>query len=153
MPRRWTLPPRTPMPTPHVVDEAALLAHAEGIRRLARSLVGDDGRADDVAQETLRIAIERGGRANNLAGWLVGVARNVARVMARSDRRREAREHGAARPEAAPESADVLERMEQRRQVIDAVLALPEDSRVVVSLRYFEDLPPRAIAKRLGVPV
>src|SRR5690606_25812636 len=40
-----------------------------------------------------------------------------------------------------------------QQHVIHAVRELPEAQRDAVLLRYFDDLPPRAIAERLGVPV
>ena len=49
-------------------------------------------------------------------------------------------------------SADEIRaREEVRRKVVDAVLDLDEPYRTVVLLRYYEDLPPREIAKRTGV--
>src|SRR5262245_2004586 len=38
------------------------------------------------------------------------------------------------------------------RRVVSSVLALEEPYRDVVLLRFFEDLPPREVARRLGVP-
>jgi RNA polymerase sigma-70 factor (ECF subfamily) len=40
-----------------------------------------------------------------------------------------------------------------QRAVVDAVLALPEPCRVAVLLRFFDELPPREIAERVGAPV
>src|SRR5439155_22509138 len=102
------IPPWTPVTHQHpALDPDALAAQAEGIRRLCRSLVHDAARADDVAQETMRLAIERPPRPGwNLYAWLSGVARNVARGMARSDRRRAGREVKAGRPEGTPSTLD-----------------------------------------------
>src|SRR5262245_25904757 len=141
------------MPAGSPIDPATLVKEAVGLRRLARGLVADATRADDATQDTLAMALEQGPRAGFApAAWLRGVLRNVVRRTRRSEARRLAREHGAARPERAPaqESAD---RLARRRLVLDAVLALPESQRTVLELRFFEGLPPRAIAKRLGVPV
>jgi RNA polymerase sigma factor (sigma-70 family) len=80
-------------------------------------------------------------------------ARNLAIKRLRGDRRRVRREETVARPEGVPSDADVLERERLRRGVVDAVLALPEPYRATLLLRYFEDLPPREIARRTGVPV
>lgn len=46
----------------------------------------------------------------------------------------------------------MVERIELQRCVSEAVLALPEPYRSVVSLRYYEDLSSAQIARRLGVP-
>src|SRR5436305_11656038 len=87
------------------LDPDALLAHVDAVRRLAGVLVHDADRADDVTQETMRIALERGPKAGwPLSAWLGGVARNVARGFARADRRRTTRESHAARPPGAPSS-------------------------------------------------
>ncbi|HKD99913.1 MAG TPA: sigma-70 family RNA polymerase sigma factor, partial [Planctomycetota bacterium] len=56
------------------------------------------------------------------------------------------------RPERVPSDAEILEREEARRAVVASVLALDEPYRTVLLLRYFEDSPPREIARRVGVP-
>jgi RNA polymerase sigma-70 factor (ECF subfamily) len=146
--------PRTPIDPAGPADPDALAAHAEAIRRLARSLVADDATADDVAQETMRVGLEHPPRAGYPAfAWLSGIARNVVRGLRRGDRRRLARETTAARPDAAPSTADAVVRMAERRRVVDAVLALDEPYRSTIALRWFDGLPPREIARRQGVPV
>ena len=56
-----------------------LLAHAEFLRALARSLVADAHEADDVVQGAYLAALEHPPRAgSNLRAWLGTVARNVA---------------------------------------------------------------------------
>lgn len=145
---------RTPIDPAGPADPDALAAHAEAIRRLARSLVADDATADDVAQETMRVGLEHPPRAGYPAfAWLSGIARNVVRGLRRGDRRRLARETAAARPDAAPSTADAVVRMAERRRVVDAVLALDEPYRSTIALRWFDGLPPREIARRQGVPV
>lgn len=135
------------------LDSALLAKEADGIRRLARAILTDAHRADDAAQETLRIALERGPRPGiPAAAWLRGVLRNVVRRTRRTDARRRAREHAAATPLRAPDSGSA-ERLARRKAVLEAILVLPETLRTAIELRYFEGLPPRAIARRLGVPV
>ncbi|MBL9087067.1 MAG: sigma-70 family RNA polymerase sigma factor [Planctomycetia bacterium] len=141
-------------PPPPPADADALAAHAAAIRRLARSLVADDATADDVAQETMRVGLEHPPRAGFPPfAWLAGIARNVARGLRRTEHRRVARETAAARPDHAPATADAVARLEVRRRVVDAVLALAEPYRATVALRFFDGLPPRVIARRHGVPV
>ena len=48
---------------------------------------------------------------------------------------------------------EIVARLETQRRVVDAVMALDEPYRTVVVYRYFDDLPPKEIAARLGVPV
>jgi RNA polymerase sigma-70 factor (ECF subfamily) len=108
-----------------------------------------------LAQEALLLALERGPRDSGaLRGWLAVLVRNAARKTWRSDARRARREHAAARPECAvPSPEEILEREDQRRALVERVLALEPPLREVMVLRYLEELPPRAIARRLGLPV
>ena len=132
----------------------ALLAHADWVRALARTLVRDPGAADDVAQESWLDALERPpGDARNLRGWLARIVRNAAGQRARSEARRDARERAAARPEALPDTAELVARTELQREVVGHVLSLDEPYRTTVLLRYFQGLEARDIAARQGVPL
>ncbi len=137
--------------------EAALESHG-WLRRLARSLVRDEHRADDAVQETLVRAFERGptDRAS-LRGWLAAVLRNHVRQERRGSARRGARERArhehASASEAAPATDEVAARLELERRVLDAVRALEEPYRRVVVLRWFEGRSAREIARRDGVPL
>ncbi|MEW6073256.1 MAG: sigma factor [Planctomycetota bacterium] len=52
-------------------DPEDLLAHAAPLRRLARRLVADEARADDLVQDTWLAALRRPpGEERNLRGWL-----------------------------------------------------------------------------------
>src|SRR5688572_11567831 len=144
---------------PATMDDRAfapdhLFAHAGFIRRIARALVRDEHAADDVVQETWAAALasppHRGGP---LGPWLATLTRNLARQLWRRDQRRSERERAAARDEALPSAASLAEREESLRAVVEAVLALAEPYRSTVIQRFYEDLPPRAIAARNGVPV
>lgn len=129
--------------------------HFAWVRRLAHSLVSDPHVADDLAQDTYLVALERPPRHHgNLRGWLARVLRSL---LVQQHRKRapvsvdpEVTE-AAARTE--PAAADVVARASTTRAVVDAVLALEEPSRSVVLMRYLEGLPPRTIAERLGIPV
>jgi RNA polymerase sigma factor (sigma-70 family) len=128
-----------------------LLAEEPFVRELARHLVAVD--ADDVVQQTwLRALQSRSGPVERPRHWLARVVRNVAANLRRSDRRRDERELADAVAGVAPSSAELMEREERRRQLVAAVDRLPPVLRAVVLLRFFEGLPPRAIAARLGVP-
>src|SRR5262245_38495613 len=132
----------------------ALASHAGFVRRLAFALLKNDADADDAAQETLARAWERparrppGGRA-----WLATLLRNMVRRRHRSAQRLARRELVAARPEGARAADELAARHDILRRVVDAISHLDATSREVVLLRHYEDLPPRAIAERLGVPV
>ncbi|MCE9594386.1 MAG: sigma-70 family RNA polymerase sigma factor [Planctomycetes bacterium] len=131
-----------------------LLQHVEWIRRLARELVADAGAVDDLVQETLTTALERPPLdARGLRSWLARVTRNLAFERARGARSREARERVAARDEALPDTAELSARMELERKLVERLASLPEPYRTALILRFYEDLPPRAIAQRTGAPV
>ncbi|MEM9383192.1 MAG: sigma-70 family RNA polymerase sigma factor, partial [Planctomycetota bacterium] len=138
-------------PTP---DARALLQRTARMRALARRLVTDAAAADDLVQTALTRALESGVVPAGDAGpWYAAVLRNAARDRSRRDGNRRAREQAAARPEALPETLDAVANAERQRDVAQAVLDLDEPYRTVVLLRFFEELPPRAIAKRTGRPV
>lgn len=123
------------------------------LRRLARGLLYDDARAEDVVQEAWLAALRRGPPPEGLRAWLAEAVRRIARSAGRDELRRAAREQRAARPEALPSAAEASARIEILRRLLDAVDSLDEPCRSAVVLRYFDELPPRVIAKRLGVPV
>jgi RNA polymerase sigma-70 factor (ECF subfamily) len=131
----------------------ALLENRAWIRGLAKSLVIDESRADDVEQQTWLSAIQNGPTyGGSPRAWLGAVVRNWARRLHRSESRRTRHELAAARPEAVSVD-DLVAQAEVQRHLADALLALAEPYRATLLLRFFEDLPPREIAKRMGVPV
>jgi RNA polymerase sigma factor (sigma-70 family) len=130
------------------------LAHAGFLRALARNLLYDQGQAEDVVQETYLAALRRPPPAPpRLGAWLAGVTRNLARKRMRTDVRRLRREEEAARAEPLPAADDAVARLELHRLLVDAVQGLDEPYRAAIVHRYFEERPPREIARRLGVPV
>ncbi len=143
------------MPPVARTETELLLAHGAWIRALARRLVADEHRAEDLAQETWLAALRRPWLAGvrSPRRWLSGILANLALQDARGRGRREARESAAARAPLAPSAADTVEAASLGRELADAVLALEEPFRTAILLRYHEDLPPRRIAARLGVSV
>lgn len=126
-----------------------LQQHAGALRGLARDLLRCDHAADDVAQATLQQALARRDlQPGPLGGWLQRTLVNFVRQWRRGERRRHARETTVAAREPVPAVADQLARREVLQRVTDAVLGLDEPYQTAVFLRYFEDLPPRAIARR-----
>ncbi|MBI5364489.1 MAG: sigma-70 family RNA polymerase sigma factor [Planctomycetes bacterium] len=140
-------------------DSDLLLSHAGWVRGLARALVRDADEAEELTQETLVRAWRNGPRATERDGhgtrrpWLARVLRNVLAERRRSGARRAEREQASARPEAEPSVLDGLARLAMHKQVVLAVEALDEPFRTTVILRWFDELPPRAIARRMDVPV
>ncbi|NOT29644.1 MAG: sigma-70 family RNA polymerase sigma factor [Planctomycetes bacterium] len=138
---------------PSAIDR--VLEQAPYVRALARKLVFDAHLARDVEQEVLLAALEHAPRERGaLRGWLKVIVRNFAIKAWRSSSRRARRERASARPEASvPSPAEILEREDQRRALVERVLALDEPLRAVLVLRFFEELPPREVARRLALPI
>ncbi len=135
-------------------DAEQLLSHVDWARRLARSLVADSNRADDLVQRTWVAALERPpGEDVPLRAWFAGVLRNLARQDRRSDDRRVARERAAARDDVLPSADESLDAIARQKMLMGAVLELDEPYRSVIVRRYFDDVPPREIASELGIPV
>jgi len=129
-----------------------LLAHADWLSRLARTLVGDAA-APDLVQDTFEVALTRPPRRDGpLRPWLAGVARNVARMRARAGARRARREESAAPAADAPSPEDLVTRVETQQLVARIVLELEEPFRSTLLLRYYEGLTAAAIADAQGVP-
>lgn len=132
----------------------ALLAENGFVRSLARATLGRDDDGDDVAQDAWVAALERPPREAHAArGWLYRVVQNRVRTLwrRRATERRALREAPPAPP--VPSPAEILEREETRRRLVDALLALEPLYREPLVLRFYEGLKPGAIAARLEVPV
>ncbi len=142
----------TTEPTTRVGTDA-LLEQTAWLRSLARRLVVDPDRAEDLAQATILRAIEQppDGRGS-LRAWLRSVASRIARQEARTDGRRRRREQSVLREASAPAAHTLAAEAESQRALITAVLDLDEPYRSTVLLRYFREMPCREIARTLGVP-
>lgn len=145
-------PDPTTAPLEHQLDDLRWL-HA-----LARQLTRDPHAAADAVQETCVRALRqaRSDREPPTAprAWLATVLRHLLGRQHRSEAARRQREAAVAgRPHDEPEGPTVLARAETQHRLAAAVLQLDEPYRTAVLLRFFDALPPRQIARRLGVPV
>jgi len=138
---------------PNEFDPADLLAHDHRLRALARALVLDGASADDLAQETWLAALRRGADMRSASAWLGTVARRMAGRMQRGEARRARREEHGARPEGEPSTLEILAREEARARVVASLSTLDEPQRTTLVLRFIEGLTPKAVARRMGVPV
>jgi RNA polymerase sigma-70 factor (ECF subfamily) len=129
------------------------VAHDAFVRRLARTLVRDAHAAEDLGQDVWVASLQQREEVREPRRWLAGTLRRTWSRSLRGAQHREDRERAAARPEAGDPLTDVLEREEARRRLLDALAKLAEPYRSALLLRYFEGLPPRRIARRLGLPV
>ncbi|MHC4473029.1 MAG: sigma-70 family RNA polymerase sigma factor [Planctomycetota bacterium] len=136
------------------LDPDLIQKHAAFLRSLARGLLRDPHDADDVVQETWTVAMEKPPRhAGNVRGWLRVVARNLALRVRRGRRRRDGWERAASRPDRLPSAAELAERAELQKKVLEALGALEEPYRATIQYRYFDDLGPKEIAEHQGLPV
>ncbi len=138
--------------------------HQARIFNLARALAGDDGEAEDMAQEAFIRAWRAIGRFRGDSAfrtWLYRVALNVIHShLVRRARRRimwgwwyDAAQVPEPRVPTGTRGAD-LEMDVARRDAIDRALAtLPPDLRTAVTLRDIEGLEYKEIADVLSVPI
>ncbi|MCI0341076.1 MAG: RNA polymerase sigma factor, partial [Planctomycetales bacterium] len=127
------------------------------VHATACAVLGDPVGAEDIAQETFLAAYKSLGSLADRAGaraWLCGIARN----MAVSEVRRRGRAAAALPrlPGRVPEDPGrtLAEREECERNLSrlrEAIAALPERARQIVTLRYFGGLAYREIAETLGL--
>jgi RNA polymerase sigma-70 factor (ECF subfamily) len=126
------------------------LEHRDFVVAVARAVLADQALAEDVAQQTLLRAWSA--RIDVSRAWLATVARRLAFNVRRGALRRDRRERDVPRGET-PTPQRILELEEERGRLVRAVLELAEPLRTTVLLRFYDDLPPRAIAAKQGVPV
>lgn len=137
---------------PQIIDREQLLAHAAWIKALARSLVFDQARVDDMVQETWLVALDcRPRTIRNPRAWLAGILRNVVRREARGDRRRQRREELVARPDRDDGDDDLVARAEWHRVLVDAVLKLREPYRSTILAIDLEGESVASAARRQGI--
>lgn len=135
-----------------------VVRHRASALRVATVVLGSPNSADDVVQ----VASERAWRAietvdpgRGFRAWFLRIVANTARNDRRAvGRRRAAELRVALQPADAaasdPESATVTHA--ERRAVVAAMNCLDADTRLVVALRYFEQLSEQEMAEVLGCP-
>jgi RNA polymerase sigma-70 factor (ECF subfamily) len=142
-----------PRMSPQPVPIAELLAHAEFVRGLARDLVRDAHLRDDLAQEAWLQTLRRPPRHGAaLRGWFASLVHSLFVNHRRGERRRQLREAAVEPPPPPDTAADVAAQEQVRQQLLAAVMRLDEPFRTAVLLRYYEELTPAQIARRLAVP-
>lgn len=128
-----------------------LLASSTWLRRFVGTLVARDD-ADDLAQATQLAALQAPApAATEWRRWLAGIGRNLARMLHRSRARSQRALARLPRGGESPSAVDLVQGLEVQRAVSEAMLALPEPTRTILVLRYQHDLPPAAIALRVGL--
>ncbi len=140
------------------VIETMVAVYRARLTRLAESILHDRQDADDAVQQTFISAatrLERYQPGTDFTAWIYTIAVNACRGVLRRKRVRmgllrligsslSVQEH--LHPEVA------LLQSEASRQLWQAVDGLDEKQRLVVLLRYQEDLPVHSIAQILSIP-
>jgi RNA polymerase sigma-70 factor, ECF subfamily len=128
---------------------------ARPVFAMALRQLGDNGRAEDAAQETFaavwRSAKSYKAERGTASAWLYAVARHAI-----IDRARQKRENVAEVPDEADCRASPAERAEESWltwRVHSALEFLPERERVVIELAYWSGLSQTEIASYLDVPL
>jgi RNA polymerase sigma-70 factor (sigma-E family) len=121
-------------------------ARWQGLVRFGFMLTGDRAAGEDLVQEALLRCLSSWGRLDPQ-----GVEAYVRKVMARlawKARRHPLRMSSA--PQAEPMTADIAEASSEQSDLRRALSGLPRQQRVVLVLRYWQDLSEAEIAELLG---
>ena len=131
-----------------------LLEHREFLYRVVNGLLGDSHDSDDVVQQTwVAVLTTSSDTVRKPKTWLAKIAKNRSIDLIRRRRVRRVREQGVDEPSSGPSPDESLENDSVRSTVCEAVSRLSEPYRTSIELRFFEGLPPREVARRMGVPV
>jgi RNA polymerase sigma-70 factor (ECF subfamily) len=136
--------------------------------RLAYHLVGNRQDAEDLCQDCflkLYGALPAYRPGLPFRPWFYRIATNVCIEFLRRNRGRPrwvslfagkaGAEEGVPLPEPpsdAPTPEEHLLTQEQRREVMDALMGLPAEARLLLALRYLNDLTYKELASALGIP-
>ena len=128
--------------------------------RAVQGIVRDEGRAEDVVQETLLAAwthIDRVQDGNHLAPWMYRVARNKAVSLIRNECTRptihapKRLEHGLRKRALASGSRPTASPCDLHEAVRRSVASLPNGLAAMIDLHYVQGRTTREIADLLGV--
>jgi RNA polymerase sigma-70 factor (sigma-E family) len=117
--------------------------------RQATVLAGDPYVAEDVVQDVLIKVQARWARIGEIGALDAYVRKMVVNELL-SARRRVAAALRRERVQWRAPAEDDADAVVRRMAVVQAIRALPARQRIVVALRYFEDMPERDIAELLG---
>ncbi|MDH5590574.1 MAG: sigma-70 family RNA polymerase sigma factor [Gemmatimonadota bacterium] len=159
------------MNTPETVTDGALVglarqgderAFSELVSRYMRaayavalSVTGRHEDAEDAAQESLLVALQRLEECREperFAGWLMTIVRNRARNLVRREALRDTDVIPVNARSAFPQPDRVLEQVELGGRLREALGSLPEVQQQVVLLHDLEGWKHREIAERLDLP-
>ncbi len=128
--------------------------HIPRLRRYARALTGDRGRADDLVQDTLERALAKfhlWRPGSDLRAWMFTIMHNVHinQVRARASVTVSALDDEAIQPAIRATQSDRLEVLDLQ----NALSCLPEEQRAVLLLVGLEQMTYEETARVLEVPI
>jgi RNA polymerase sigma-70 factor (sigma-E family) len=138
--------------------ERFVAGSADELLRTAYLIAWDLGEAEDLVQESLVKVARRWPRVRRME-HPTAYARKIVVHLAldarqRRIRRRQELEHGGAQTERAdPRASRIVDQIDARAELVDALGSLPPRQRAVLVLRYFLDLPEAEAAAALGCSV
>lgn len=129
----------------------AIVAEIPGLRRYARALTGDPGRADDLVQDTLERALTKWSlwRPGNLRAWLFSIMHNVFVNQIRANQPVDLLGDDDLPALATPPKQEEALAL---RDLEAALQRLPAEQREVLLLVGLEELTYAETAKVLGIP-
>lgn len=130
--------------------EEYVLARGPALVRLARLLVSDPHRAEDLVQDVLARAYPRWRHILRTDRPDIYVRRMMINLNNSWWRRRSSREVSLATPIDRPAAGDLGDEAVERDAMWTHVAVLPPRQREVLVLRYYEDLDDGSIAEILG---
>lgn len=174
----FTRNPSTPDPAPvssstalDKLDDATLVRQARAgderaygalVRRYSRpayavamSVTGRHEDAEDAAQESFLVALERLEECRSpekFGGWLMTIVRNRSRNLVRRESLRDSDQVPESASHRGPTPDRVTERVELRALLEEAMKSLPSVQREIVLLHDLEGWKHREIAERLEIP-
>lgn len=140
-------------------DERAFGALVERYGRaaysVAYSVTGRHEDAEDAAQESFLVALERLEECRSperFAGWLMTIVRNRSRNLVRRESLRETDQVPLSASSSLPAPDRELERVQLQELLREALDGLSEVQREIVLLHDLEGWKHREIADRMGLP-
>ncbi len=130
--------------------------HGGAVAAVARRVVRDQGRADDITQDVFVSFWNSPGSYDPSRGsirtFLLTMAHRRAVDLVRSEVARAAREENQPPPDPTIDLEDEILQRTQSAIVRDAVAALRDDERNAISLAYFGGMSYVEVARHLGQP-
>jgi RNA polymerase sigma-70 factor (sigma-E family) len=124
----------------------------DGLCRLAYLLTGSSSHASDVVQTALEKTLSAGVTVESEAQLEVYVRKAIVSVAASWRQRVRARQSDRPVPDVA-QPRDLPEQVDDRDQLVRALRQLPPRQRMVIVLRYYQDLTEADTATALGISV